>query len=383
MSKRYEPPQHLQTDWHIPLINIINAQNDDIEYRGPIEDMNSIVDEPNEGVKFYATDTGEIYIGDGTEMQGPVLPDHFTEHVEDSDLHGGSGVGTVEPNTAVSDGTETHDTIQAAIDAATDTVHIGPGSYTENVTIDKSDLTITGSGWDTIIDGGSDTDDDAVFIGSNADDVVLQSLTATVSGSARSAVRATENNTRLWLRDILITGGGADTGPTGMQIESGSEKYIERCRVTSWTAGRGIMVDDTVTGGWCVLTRASGVPNDSGIQIDGDGYQIALNRSRNADKGIVAQGEAQVIAHNVVEDTTDDAYRIRGTGQTLIGNRAWDYGGSAWSFTAATVGLTRMGNVWSATRGETDPENDGAPTTFVSETEPTEWREGDIWLEPE
>lgn len=378
---RYNQPSLGAVDWHIPLNSNFSDLGVDVEYRGLFENMSSIVGTPDEGKKFFATDTGEIYIGDGSEMVGPTLPEYFTEHAADTDLHGGTG--SVETNTAVADGEETYSSVQDAIDNASSRVDIGPGTFTENITIDKPDIHVSGSGWDTTIDGGSETDADAITIGLNADDVIVEDLHATVSGAARNGVRSNESNTRMWLKRILVTGGGDNTGPSAFSIQNGNDKYINECRVTNWDAGRGIAMASSVTRGYVIFCRAAGVSNDAGIQIATDGSQIALNTVFNCDKGIVATGEAQVIFANVCHDTTDDTYRIRGVGQSLIGNRAWAYGDTAWGFDSNTTGLTRMGNVWSSTRNDTNPNNDGAPTTFVSETEPTEWREGDIWLEPE
>jgi hypothetical protein len=95
---------------------------------------------------------------------------------------------------------ETYTTIQSAIDVAADddTINVAAGTYTENLTVDKS-LTIIGVGDTTIING-------AIVSGGNV--VVIQDLKITTPGAVNwdndyYGVRATANNT-LTLENVTI-----------------------------------------------------------------------------------------------------------------------------------------------------------------------------------
>lgn len=67
----YETPQEGTTDWHIPLNRNFERLDTDIEIRDVEANRGDY--EPKPGAKFFATDTGAIYVGDGdswTEVGG-------------------------------------------------------------------------------------------------------------------------------------------------------------------------------------------------------------------------------------------------------------------------------------------------------------------------
>ncbi len=85
-NHRYNVPEEGEQNWHVPLNENFERYDVDIEIR----DESHAIDEyePREGAKFLATDTGVVYMGDGTDWE------------EAFDL-GGSGiqsVGSVEPD---------------------------------------------------------------------------------------------------------------------------------------------------------------------------------------------------------------------------------------------------------------------------------------------
>lgn len=63
----YETPDHGSDDWHIPLNNNFNHLDVDIEVRGVDGDQSQY--QPKAGSKFLATDTGCVYVGDGSEWR--------------------------------------------------------------------------------------------------------------------------------------------------------------------------------------------------------------------------------------------------------------------------------------------------------------------------
>lgn len=67
MSNRYTTPNEGTLDWHIPLNENFSQLDRDVELR----DTEANVDQydPVAGAKFFATDSGAIYSGDGSDWQ--------------------------------------------------------------------------------------------------------------------------------------------------------------------------------------------------------------------------------------------------------------------------------------------------------------------------
>lgn len=60
----YNIPEQGQSDWHIPINENIRQHDTDVEIRD-IEANRSDY-EPKDGAKFFSTDTGRVYLGDGS-----------------------------------------------------------------------------------------------------------------------------------------------------------------------------------------------------------------------------------------------------------------------------------------------------------------------------
>ncbi|QSG11332.1 Uncharacterized protein HSBGL_0902 [Halapricum desulfuricans] len=63
----YNTPPQGELDWHVPLNENFNAIDTDIEIRDENENRSNY--EPKQGAKYLATDTGDVYLGDGTDWQ--------------------------------------------------------------------------------------------------------------------------------------------------------------------------------------------------------------------------------------------------------------------------------------------------------------------------
>lgn len=104
---RYNRPAEGTTDWHIPLNENFQQLETDVEIRDIAANLGTYA--PAENAKFLATDTGAVYLGDGTQWHrlGEIVP-------EESGSGGGSGgwpVRTAGPGSL-------QDTLDAAGDAA-------------------------------------------------------------------------------------------------------------------------------------------------------------------------------------------------------------------------------------------------------------------------
>ena len=64
-NHRYTTPDKGETDWHLPLNENFNRLDTDIEVRDVEAELDRY--EPKPGAKFFATDTGQVYTGDGEE----------------------------------------------------------------------------------------------------------------------------------------------------------------------------------------------------------------------------------------------------------------------------------------------------------------------------
>lgn len=63
-SHRYQTPEKGELDWHVPLNENFERLNRDVEIRDTQSELHKY--DPANGTKFFATDTGTTYLGDGT-----------------------------------------------------------------------------------------------------------------------------------------------------------------------------------------------------------------------------------------------------------------------------------------------------------------------------
>lgn len=66
-NHNYETPEQGTLDWHVPLNDNFAALDTDIEIRDA--DANRGDYEPKQNAKYLATDTGDVYLGDGSAWQ--------------------------------------------------------------------------------------------------------------------------------------------------------------------------------------------------------------------------------------------------------------------------------------------------------------------------
>lgn len=64
MSDRYNDPDTGIAEFNGKLADVFDALEIDVEYRGDADDRDDYT--PRSGAKFFALDTGDLYIGDGS-----------------------------------------------------------------------------------------------------------------------------------------------------------------------------------------------------------------------------------------------------------------------------------------------------------------------------
>jgi hypothetical protein len=97
MNHSYETPQEGTLDWHVPLNDNFRQLDRDVEIRDADSNRGSY--DPVDGGKYLATDTGRVYIGDGSTWNylGDVVP----ERTGSSDASGGIHSARTEGDIAV------------------------------------------------------------------------------------------------------------------------------------------------------------------------------------------------------------------------------------------------------------------------------------------
>jgi len=66
-NHNYNTPEAGTTNWDVPLNDNFRRLDTDVEIRDT--DANKSEHQPKAGSKFLATDTGAVYLGDGSEWQ--------------------------------------------------------------------------------------------------------------------------------------------------------------------------------------------------------------------------------------------------------------------------------------------------------------------------
>jgi len=253
---------------------------------------------------------------------------------------GGDGVliRALREGKPMADDGRTYDTIQEAERQASSWVFVPPGTFNENVTINTKGLTLRGSGYNTIIDGGTNI---AVNISSNnvtvmniqasnegdgsdttntieifASGVCIQNIHIPLSGRSaiyisqgyknNSIINTTVEESRLWGINVegnrnIVSGCNVSNASTGdddfgdcYRFGDGNENIIANCIANPGADTRfSINYDQSCNNNICIGNRS----------LDG----ADINEQISCENNIIANNRAQDI-------------RVFGTGTLLDGN---------------------------------------------------------------
>lgn len=252
---------------------------------------------------------------------------------------GGDGVliKALKQGKPMADDGRTYDTIRQAERAASSWVFVPPGTFNEAVEIDTDGLTLKGSGYGTLIDGGT-----VRGIGVNANNVTIKDLRVQSDASSnadgiRCVDGAIDDSSQLSIENVTITG----TGEDGIDVSTGGCTIIN-CVVRDAgnrgihiNAARAVIVANTMvwrsgannmpinTEGSIVANCTSVDATDDGIATTGsaDNRIIIGNRVINAGRnGIDIQESNTIVANNRVSDSTNVDINDGGTGTLLDAN---------------------------------------------------------------
>jgi hypothetical protein len=148
----------------------------------------------------------------------------------------------VQQGKAVADDGSLYDSVQTAVNNATDWVFVGPGTYSESVTVDKSEFALIGAGQGTVIDGQVDL--------AKSTDTTVSNLQIRNSGGSPLRTDNDGSAKRLSIHDIYISAAGV-----------GSNIYGDGHRITNLHADiKGIYI----YGSNCVVDAVVGSVGDNG-----------------------------------------------------------------------------------------------------------------------
>jgi hypothetical protein len=191
----------------------------------------------------------------------------------------------------LADNGEQYSSIQQAVDVSDGFVFVGPGTYYENVVIDKDDFTLQGAGYDTLIDGGTT----GIGVGVYADNVNCESFSVrTDTSTGVDGVVSSNSNTAL--RSIVVREVGQKA------IRMNNESSITNCVVKD-------------TGSTSVILGAKGIITSTTVDNSGD-------------HGILCDGNDSIISNCIVRNSNNHGiYVIQGGADSLVGgNRVLNSG---------------------------------------------------------
>ncbi len=234
-------------------------------------------------------------------------------------------------------GNGTDTTIADAISNASagDVIFIAPGTYSENITIDKS-LTLLGASRDAVVINGS-TGSPTILIedgdsngGTDVSDVQIYDLTVTNAGSAStdSVIQKSDDDGTSG-QHFLFSNLEVSGGDFGINLQYADYSLVENCYIHD-TGDDGLIASssDFVT----VKNSEVDTSGDYGINFHSstNGEIIGNKITNTVDSSIVANGANNTtIANNTVEDSDDHGIDITGSDDvTISGNTLTNIGNS-------------------------------------------------------
>ena len=300
------------------------------------------------GNTFHNTDHGaEIWIrarGDYDNAQFN-WQSYWDDNTFDTAVMFGSNPPTVPGEYSYSSGSYTFNhvrrigaMIQPEVDhaAAGDTVLIAPGSYPENVVVDKA-LTLTGAGdgtnpaVDTILEG-TDLSGVGIFINSGITDVTIEELRVqNYTGASSSGIWGDGSNSDFVARNLTVhNNGNGSVAGGGIRLSAGGgiDNVLITGNTLSNNTGRGFVIWDGYKTNITITNNTVTGNNCCGIELqDGTASGVTMTGNTvtgNVDSGMSAVGlmagaGPNVIANNTLTNNGRFGIEIKlpnGTGQT-------------------------------------------------------------------
>lgn len=209
-------------------------------------------------------------------------------------------------------------TVQAAQDAASSWIRLPPTTFNEAVTIDTADLTVLGSGYNTLIDGG--TSGDAIDIAVSGVTIYNLSVKTTAgSGNSYSGVNFSTGADTIKVERVIVR----DTDEYGFNVVNGPDHKVRMCLVESHD-DRAIRCNTVRT----VVSECIVQSGGDGIVVGDDSIIEGCIVFGCSDKGVHLNGNDSIGIANRVHNTGTDGAVIGATDTILVNNRISDSGSS-------------------------------------------------------
>jgi hypothetical protein len=322
MSERYNTPEQGTLDWHNPLNENFTKLDRDVEIRDARSNLENY--DPNDGSKFLATDTGDVYLGDGSEWNqiGTVAPAETSTatgsggEVSDGSVVAGTGeVQSVMDEYAVGDnwGAQPMQTVKLVSGATynpSDTWSVPAG-----IRLDCNGALVEPDGDFNVIELDRNTEVHEPRINVSSVDFSSTCVTITAQGADKAGTPnpATVYNCHLY---------NSDNGGVGLQFRGGDNpSSMQRAsgKISNFDRGlefRATGDDTSGRGDWANGNRFDGTINGSRIPIYlvSDGAAVSGNTVRAQ----IQPDESDWIIRQ--EDAPDDT-NMRGNTFIIF---AWD-----------------------------------------------------------
>lgn len=236
---------------------------------------------------------------------------------------------------AMSDDGNAYASAQDAVDAAQNWVWLPPNTtFNESVTISTADLSLKGSGYTTLIDGGSQSDGIVI----NATDITISNLSVRAdSGSGnRAIIGGDDGGDRAKISSVSVRQSGGDAIRAVSENTTRSQEWTVTNCIIEDADSDGIIVRNN-----CIVTNnivlqcgnnAIWLNNDgiiahniclnsSAAGVKGNNHDNILigNRVHNCGEGATVGGSDNIVANNRLSDNGNDI-QDSGTGTVLDSN---------------------------------------------------------------
>lgn len=217
----------------------------------------------------------------------------------------------------LADDGEQYASIQDAVDASDGWTFVGPGTYYENVTIDKDDFTLKGAGYDTLIDGGT-TGNSISIISENVVVTDLSVRTSPDSGKFIHGIFDNRNNAKgATIKNVTVR----DSSGSGIRLFNSTDVIITNCKIET-AENLGIL---TSTRGIVSNCKVLGTRNSVGIYIVDDDAIIVNNLIKSvAGNSIRSGGNDQIVGGNRIINSGEDGIIIQKSDSIVFNNRISD-----------------------------------------------------------
>lgn len=236
-NHEYNAPSRGAAHWDVPLNANSETLDADVEVRDAASNRSDYT--PKEGAKFVATDTGAVYVGDGSAW---TLADRRVDDVRTASLSSrprrietivypdGERYVALDGHSRVASDTDATAVVEAALAHGSGLVEVAPGEYAVSglrvPQADTAGATLAGARGDpnagTVLKASSG---DAVSVA--ADDATLRDLLVDASGAKAGVRNGSRAPVNLLVENVAVVGG---TTAAAFDLSGGGGATVQNCR---------------------------------------------------------------------------------------------------------------------------------------------------------